>query len=217
MVVIGIFKITTAFPFALHGLMSLCEQTMQKNRLSTTLSYILPVGCRYFSQRIYMQYALRVPPRGCHILLCQLELGWEIRWVVVPPAHQSSNPRFNTGVSYIWRIILQWEATFPSIARRPWWLRQSQDPTRRLSISEMLIGCMWASVLYCVSKKKKTRTWKHPGSTTWISFIRVHSTYSLHRINIPCGTLFSSSTWIFLKALHIDPIDTPSVAKYKMY
>jgi hypothetical protein len=40
--------------------------------------------------------------------------------VVVPPAHQSSNPRFDICVSYKGGIFFQWEATFPLIARRPW-------------------------------------------------------------------------------------------------
>jgi hypothetical protein len=38
----------------------------------------------------------------------------------LPPAHQSSNPRFDICVSHKCGILFQWEATFPSIARRPW-------------------------------------------------------------------------------------------------
>jgi hypothetical protein len=38
--------------------------------------------------------------------------------VVVLPAHQSSNPRFDICVSHKGGIFIQWEATFPSTAKR---------------------------------------------------------------------------------------------------
>lgn len=67
------------------------------------------------------------------------------------------------------KVPLRREATFPSTARCLWWLRQFQDLTRRLSLSELLIevGCtcvqrgecvhvyMSACVILCFSKKKK--------------------------------------------------------------
>jgi hypothetical protein len=80
--------------------------------------------------------------------------------MVVPPAHQSSNLIFDICVSHKGEIFFQWEATFPSIARRLWWLLQFEDPIRRLSLKEVLIGvgcacvhrgeCMRAYMSACV-------------------------------------------------------------------
>ena len=85
-----------------------------------------------------------------HTTSCKPTCGWKVRRVVVPPAHQSSNPRFDAVCCIKGGIFFQWEATFPSTASRPWWLRQSQDLIRRLRLSEVLIGvgcaCMCAFI-----------------------------------------------------------------------
>ena len=49
-----------------------------------------------------------------------------VRWTVIFPTHQGSNPgaRIISGFS---AMRFQWEETFPSMTRRLWWLRKSQD------------------------------------------------------------------------------------------